>query len=82
MSSVADVQTEAVDLLEIDQGQLPQHVAGLVRDAFEDRLNALRDAEADALCGARRYERSSDRTDYRAGSYTRKFQTKAEEVEL
>src|SRR5205814_6812848 len=37
---------------------------------------------ADALCGARRYERSPDRTDYRAGSYSRQFHTKAGEVEL
>jgi putative transposase len=82
MSSVADVPSDAVKLIEIDQGQLRQHVDGLVRDAVEDTLNALLDAEADALCGAKRYERSPDRTDYRAGSYTRQFHTKAGEVEL
>ena len=82
MSSVADVPSDAVKLIEIDQGQLRQHVDGLVRDAVEDTLNALLDAEADALCHARRYERSPDRTDYRAGSYTRQFHTKAGEVEL
>src|SRR5436853_6536630 len=82
MSSVADVPSDAVKLIEIDQGQLRQHVDGLVRDAVEETLNAVLDAEADALCGARRYERSPDRTDYRAGSYGRKFQTKAGEVEL
>ena len=82
MSSVADVPSDAVKLIEIDQGQLRQHVDGLVRDAVEDTLNALLDAEADALCNARRYERSPDRTDYRAGSYQRRFHTKAGEVEL
>ena len=82
MSSVADVPSDAVKLIEIDQGQLRQHVDGLVRDAVEDTLNALLDAEADALCHARRYERSPDRTDYRAGSYTRQLHTKAGEVEL
>ena len=82
MSSVADVPSDGVKLIEIDQGQLRQHVDGLVRDAVEDTLNALLDAEADALCGAKRYERSPDRTDYRAGSYTRQFHTKAGEVEL
>ena len=82
MSSVADVPSDAVKLIEIDQGQLRQHVDGLVRDAVEDTLNALLDAEADALCHARRYERSPDRTDYRAGSYTGQFHTKAGEVEL
>ena len=82
MSSVADVPSDAVKLIEVDQGQLLQHVDGLVRDAVEETLNALLDAEADALCGARRYERSPDRTDYRAGSYSRQFHTKAGEVEL
>jgi transposase-like protein len=82
MSSVADVPADAVKLIEIDQGQLRQHVDGLVRDAVEDTLNALLDAEADALCGAKKYERSPDRTDYRAGAYPRQFQTKAGEVTL
>src|SRR5262249_45736276 len=45
-------------------------------------LNALLDAEAEALCNARRYERSPDRTDYRAGSYRRPLHTKAGAVEL
>lgn len=82
MSSVADVPSDAVKLIEIDQGQLRQHVDGLVRDAVEDTLNALLDAEADALCNAQRYERSPDRTDYRAGSYTRQLHTQAGAVEL
>jgi transposase-like protein len=82
MSSVADVPGDAVKLIEIDQGQLRQHVDGLVREAVEDTLNALLDAEADALCGAKRYERSPDRTDYRAGSYSRTLHTKAGAVEL
>jgi len=82
MNSVADVSRDGVKLIEIDQGQLRQHVDGLVRDAVEETLNALLDAEADALCGAKKYERSPDRTDYRAGTYGRTFHTKAGEVEL
>jgi transposase-like protein len=82
MSSVADVQDDGVKLIEIDQGQLRQHVDGVVRDAVEETLNALLDAEADALCGAKKYERSPDRTDYRAGTYARTFHTKAGEVQL
>jgi putative transposase len=82
MTSVADVPNGAVKLVEIGQSQLRQHVDGLVRDAVEDTLNALLDAEADVLCGARKYERSPDRVDYRAGSYSRQFHTKAGEVEL
>ena len=44
MSSVADVPSDAVKLIEIDQGQLRQHVDGLVRYAVEDTLNSLLDA--------------------------------------
>jgi transposase-like protein len=69
-------------LIEVDQSQLRQHVDGLVRDAVEQTLNELLDAEADALCGAQRYQRSPDRTDYRAGHYDRKLHTKAGEVTL
>src|SRR5205814_2911738 len=36
----------------------------------------------DALCGAKKYERSPERTDYRAGTYGRRFQTRAGEVGL
>jgi transposase-like protein len=82
MTSVADNCRDDLKLIEIDQGQLRQHVDGLVKDAVQDTLNAMLDAEADALCGAKRYERSPDRTDFRAGSYRRTLHTKAGEVEL
>ena len=39
-------------------------------------------AEADELCGAKRYARSPERLDTRAGHYDRKLQTKAGEVSL
>src|SRR5262245_6592699 len=82
MSSVADESRDGVKLIEIDQGQLQRHADGVVRDAVEQTLNQLLDAEADELCGAKRYERSPDRVDYRAGPYARRFHTKAGEVEL
>ena len=82
MNSIADNGRDDLKLIEIDQGQLRQHVDGLVKDAVEDTLNAMLDAGADALCGAKRYERSPDRTDFRAGSYRRTLHTKAGEVEL
>lgn len=82
MSSVADTPRDGVKLIEIDQTQLHRHVDGVVREAVEQTLNELLDAEADALCGAQKYERSPDRTDYRAGSYRRRLHTKAGEVEL
>ena len=54
----------------------------MVRQSVEDTLNALLNAEADAICQASRYQRSPDRQDTRAGSYKRKLLTKAGEVEL
>jgi transposase-like protein len=82
MTSVADERADGVRLLEINQQQLRQHVDGVVRDTVEETLNALLDAEADELCGAKKYERSPERTDYRAGHYQRQFHTKAGEVQL
>ncbi len=54
----------------------------VVRSTVEETLNALLDAEADHLCGARKYERTEGRKDTRAGSYDRHLQTKAGEVTL
>jgi transposase-like protein len=54
----------------------------VVRTSVEETLNGLLEAEADELCGAKRYERSVERVDTRSGHYERKFQTKAGEVTL
>jgi putative transposase len=70
------------DVIRIDEGQIKTHLDQVVRDTVEQTLNALLDAEADALCGAKRYQRSPDRVDTRAGSYDRRLQTKAGEVTL
>jgi putative transposase len=69
-------------VIQLDEGQLRSHVDGVVRDTVEQTLNALLDAEADALCGAKRYERSPERVDTRAGHYERQLLTKAGEVTL
>lgn len=69
-------------VIKIDESQLRGHVDAVVRSSVEETLNAMLDAEADQLAGAKRYERSPDRLDTRAGSYQRKLQTKAGEVEL
>ena len=68
--------------IEIDEAKVRDHLAEVVRGTVEETLNAMLDAEADALCGARRYERTDARRDTRAGSYSRRLQTKAGEVEL
>lgn len=69
-------------LLSVDEDQVRGHVDEVVRTSVEETLNGLLEAEADRLCGAKRYERSADRVDTRAGSYDRKLQTKAGEVTL
>lgn len=70
------------NVVQIDEKRIHDHLGELVRGTVEETLNSLLDAEADALCGAQRHERSPDRTDYRAGSYDRKLHTKAGEVTL
>ena len=69
-------------VVSIDDKRIKIHLDGLVRNSVEETLNSLLDSEADALCGAQRYERSTDRIDTRAGSYERQLHTKAGEVTL
>lgn len=69
-------------IIEINEKKVKEHLGEFVRETVEETLNAMLDAEADALCNAQRYERSPDRKDTRAGSYSRKFHTKAGEVNL
>lgn len=69
-------------IVQIDEGQLESKLSKYVRSTVEETLNAMLDAEADELCQARKYERTSERADTRAGHYTRKLQTKAGEVTL
>jgi putative transposase len=92
MTTVADVTngTETSDgatvasvpFVKVDEERIEQHLDDVVRRTVEQTLNALLDAEADELCGAKRYERSANRRDTRAGHYTRQLHTKAGEVEL
>jgi transposase-like protein len=69
-------------VVRVDDGQLRAHVDGVVRETVEQTLNALLQAEADTLCGAKRYERNPERVDTRAGHYERQLQTKAGTVNL
>lgn len=70
------------DVITLDEGKIKTHVDRVVRETVEETLNAMLDAEADALCGGKRYERTAERVDTRAGSYARKLQTTAGEVTL
>jgi transposase-like protein len=69
-------------VIRVEEEQLRSHVGEVVRQTVEQTLNGLLEAEADELCGAKRYARSPDRLDTRAGHYDRKLQTQAGEVIL
>src|SRR5471030_750138 len=70
------------NIISIDRATLKSHLDQVVRGTVEETLNALLDAEADQLCGAKRYEHSVDRVDTRAGHYERQLETKAGAVTL
>jgi putative transposase len=84
MDTVQDgTRTDPVGpLVTVNDGEVRDHVDRVVRASVEETLNALLEAEADALCGATRYERSPERVDTRAGHYRRSLQTKAGDVRL
>ena len=69
-------------VIKIDETQIKSHLGEMVRSTVEQTLNQMLDTEADQLCAARRYERSPDRQDTRAGHYKRQLHTKAGQVEL
>ena len=69
-------------VIRIEEGKIRSHVDQVVRETVEQTLNGLLQAEADELCGARRYARSPERLDTRAGHYDRQLHTKAGEVTL
>jgi len=69
-------------VIRIEEEKIRSHVDQVVRETVEQTLNGLLEAEADELCGARRYTRSPERLDTRAGHYERALQTKAGEVSL
>jgi hypothetical protein len=54
-------------VVQIDDGQIRAHLDEVVRATVEETLNALLDAEANQLCGARKYERTEGRKDTPAG---------------
>ena len=74
--------SELGKVIKIDNGRIEKHLGDIVRGTVEETLNGLLDAEADRICGAKRYERTDERVDTRAGSYRRKLHTKAGEVTL
>ena len=82
VGSDTGVKPVAGPVVQVDEGRIHAHLDEVVRSTVEETLNALLDAEADLLCGAKKYERTEGRKDTRAGSYDRHLQTKAGEVKL
>lgn len=74
--------TSVPTMVTINEDEVRSHLDQVVRQSVEETLNGLLDAEADRLCQASRYERSAERVDTRAGSYTRSLDTTAGRVEL
>jgi transposase-like protein len=69
-------------VISINEDEVKKHLGEIVRSTVEETLNGLLDAEADRLCNAKRYERTSERRDTRAGSYKRSLETRAGKVTL
>ena len=78
----AEAKSGLASALTVDTEKVRSHLDEEVRSTVEQTLNQLLDEEADRVAGAGKYERSPERRDTRAGSYRRKLQTKAGEVEL
>ena len=71
-----------VQVIQIDDARIKDHLGEMVRGTVEEALNAMLDAEAIRWCGANRYERSEGRKETRAGHYERHLHTKAGDVSL
>ena len=66
-------------IIEINEEKIKDHLGEFVKGTVEETLNAMLDAEADAICNAQKYEHTPERKDTRAGSYGRKLQTRGGE---
>jgi hypothetical protein len=69
-------------VVQIDEGRIQSHLDELARSTVKETLNGLLDAEADELCGARKYERTEGRKDTHSGNYDRRFHARGGEVTL
>ncbi len=79
---MAETATNKNTVVQINEGELKDHLGKVVLSTVEETWNAMLDEEADQLVGAGKYERSADRKDYRSGYCARKLHTKAGEVGL
>ena len=79
---VAKAGKNLKNVIQINESEVKAHLDEIVKDSVEKTLNDLLDSEANRLCKAKRYERTSERIGNRAGHYEREFQTKAGMVTL
>lgn len=77
-----DYTTKSGKIIQINAPQGKEHRSEIGRGPVQETLHQLLDEEADRLCNARRYERSSSGKDPRAGYYRRTRHTRTGEVEL
>ncbi|MDR3176932.1 MAG: transposase [Desulfovibrio sp.] len=82
MKAIKENGKKKVPVIAVDERELRSHVSKVVRQSVEETLNGLLDAEADALCQARRYERNAQRASTRTGHYERYLQTRVGTVQL
>jgi transposase-like protein len=76
-ASAGEATSPLGEVISINEGAVKDHLDKLVVKTVEQTLNGLPEAEADQLCGAKRYEHNADRADTRAGHYERQLHTKA-----
>ena len=69
-------------IVSFDEQAVKDELRELVRKTIEETINAMLDEEADQLVGAGPYERTDERTAYRAGHYERGFTTTSGQVTL
>ena len=72
----------SANMVSVDEESLESDLRELVRKTIEETINAMLDEEADRLVGAGPYERTDERTAYRAGHYGRGFTTTSGRVTL
>jgi hypothetical protein len=63
MEAIKEQGEKKVSVITVDERELRAHVTEVVRQSVEETLNGLLEAEADALCQARRYERNAQRAE-------------------
>ena len=69
-------------IVSFDEQAVEDELRELVRKTIEETIDAMLDEEADQLVGAGPYERTDERTVYRAGHYERGFTTTSGQLTL